>query len=140
MPIDRIAAVAYVRGMGKASSQSAVLKPRFRIVCGNEIALGPGKMELLEALIETGSLNEAARRLDMSYMRAWKLVKTMNECFREPVVVAERGGKSGGGMRVTETGQRALKLYQEIESIALKSSASSWRNLQKLLRSPQSLA
>src|SRR6478736_6394106 len=108
--------------MGKVSSQNPVLKPRFRIVCGDEIALGPGKMELLEALIETGSLNEAARRLDMSYMRAWKLVKTMNECFREPVVVAKRGGKSGGGMKVTETGHRALALYQEIETIALKSS------------------
>ena len=110
------------------------LKPRLRVVCGGDIALGPGKVELLALLVKTGSLNEAARRLDMSYMRAWTLVNTMNECFRDPVVVAERGGKNGGGMKVTETGRRALTLYQEMESAAIDSSAASWRRLQKLLR------
>ena len=104
-----------------------------RVVCGKNIALGPGKVELLALLAETGSLNEAARRLDMSYMRAWTLVKTMNECFREPVVIAARGGKSGGGMKVTETGRRALALYQEMESTALTSTAPAWRKLQELL-------
>jgi molybdate transport system regulatory protein len=121
--------------MAKSSIKIPLLKPRFRVVCGDEIALGPGKMELLKELVATGSLNEAARRLEMSYMRAWTLVKKMNKCFREPVVVAERGGKKGGGMMVTEAGRRALALYQEIEAAALKSSASPWRNLQKLLRS-----
>ena len=112
-----------------------MLKPRLRVVCGDNIALGPGKVELLALIIETESLNEAARRLGMSYMRAWTLVKTMNECFRKPVIVAERGGKTGGGMKITETGRRALVLYHSMESAALKSSANSWRSLQKLLRS-----
>ena len=120
---------------GKSSLKSPVLKPRFRIVCGEDIALGPGKMELLALLIETESLTKVARRLGMSYMRAWTLVNTMNECFREPVVVAERGGKRGGGMKVTQTGRRALALYQEMESTALDSTRSPWRKLQTLLRS-----
>src|SRR5258708_441187 len=81
--------------------KNPVLKTRLRVVCGEHIALGPGKVELLALLLETGSLSEAARRLDMSYMRAWILVKTMNKCFRQPVVAAERGGKGGGGMQVT---------------------------------------
>ena len=119
---------------GKSSAQEPVLKPRFRVVCGKNIAIGPGKMELLAALVETGSLNEAARRLGMSYMRAWTLVNTMNECFCKPVIVAERGGKGGGGMKVTETGRRVLALYQKIEATALKSTAASWRSLQQLLR------
>ncbi len=115
-------------------AKTPALKPRFRIVCRDNIALGPGKVELLALLLETGSLNEAARRLGMSYMRAWTLIKTMNACFRDPLVVAERGGKRGGGMKVTETGRCALALYQEIETTALKSAANSWRRLQKLLR------
>ena len=118
----------------KAPAGAPVLKPRFRVVCGKNIALGPGKVELLALLLETGSLNEAARRLGMSYMRAWTLVQTMNQCFREPVAVAERGGKTGGGMAVTRTGRQALALYQEMESAALASTAASWRSLQKLLR------
>ena len=119
---------------GKSSAKKPVLTPRFRVVCGKNIALGPGKVKLLVLLRETGSLNETARRLGMSYMRAWTLVKTMNECFREPVAIAERGGKCGGGMKVTATGRRALALYEEIESAATKSAAVAWRNLQKLLR------
>lgn len=109
------------------------LLPRFRVLRGATIALGPGKAELLQVLLETGSLNEAAKRLDMSYMRAWKLIQTMNQCFREPVAVSERGGKTGGGMKLTETGRRALELYQCMQSSALKASDSSWRELQKLL-------
>jgi len=119
---------------GKSSIPRPVLKPRLRITCGKKIAFGPGKMELLAALVETGSLQAAARRLDMSYMRAWTLVQTMNECFCRPVVVAERGGKTGGGMQVTDTGHRALALYREMESAALKSTAGPWQRLQKLLR------
>ena len=119
----------------KSSAKNLELKPRFRVVCGKNIALGPGKVELLGAVQETGSLNEAARKLDMSYMRAWTLVKMMNACFREPLVVAERGGKTGGGMKLTATGQEALALYQEIEVAAMKSADRSWKKMQKLLRS-----
>lgn len=115
--------------------KTPVLKPRLRITCGRDIAVGPGKMELLALLVETESLNEAARRMKMSYMRAWMLIKTMERCFREPLVEAHRGGKTGGGMKVTETGRRVLALYQEMEAAALKSVDDPWRQLQKLLRS-----
>jgi molybdate transport system regulatory protein len=118
----------------KPSGKVPVLKPRLRVTCGKHIALGPGKMELLAWLVKTGSLNEAARRMEMSYMRAWTLVKTMEKCFREPVVVAARGGKSGGGMKVTETGRLVLALYQAMEAAALKSMEKPWQRLQELLR------
>ena len=101
---------------------------------GKDIALGPGKIELLQMLAKAGSLNEAAKRLRMSYSRAWSLVNKMNDCFREPIIIPERGGKSGGGMKVTKVGRQALALYEEIESAALASSAASWRRLQKLLK------
>src|SRR5262245_60788950 len=98
-----------------------LLQPRLRIACGEEIALGPGKAELLALVAETGSLNAAAKRMDMSYMRAWTLVQTMNACFREPLVEAARGGAAGGQTVVTDTGRRALALYQRMQSKTLKS-------------------
>jgi molybdate transport system regulatory protein len=119
---------------GKSSVKTPKLLPRFRVVCGDNIALGPGKMELLSLLVETGSLNEAAKRLNMSYMRAWTLVQTMNKCFREPVVIAERGGKTGGGMEVTAAGRRLLELYQQMEKDSLHAVQKNWRALQRLLR------
>jgi molybdate transport system regulatory protein len=118
----------------KAPAVRVALKPRFRVVCGEGIALGPGKMELLALLLETKSLSEAARRLEMSYMRAWTLVKEMNQCFREPVAVASRGGKTGGGMTVTTAGRRVVSLYSQIESRALRAANNPWRSLRKLLR------
>ena len=79
---------------------------RLRIRRGDDIAVGPGKIDLLEAIDAAGSITAAARSLGMSYRRAWLLVDTMNRCFRTPVVDAEAGGKRGGGARLTRLGAR----------------------------------
>jgi len=91
-------------------------KSHFRVYCGEDIALGPGKVELLHHISETGSISEAARRMGMSYNRAWLLVRTMNRCFKEPLVLATRGGDTHGGAELTGTGKQMLELYQEMES------------------------
>src|SRR5438034_10338212 len=96
--------------MNAKPSRAPRLRPRMRVLCGEEIALGPGKVDLLALIDETGSIREAAGRMGMSYMRAWTLIKTMNACFQEPLVVASRGGKAGGGAALTEAGGTALKL------------------------------
>ena len=67
---------------------------RLRIVLGRDIAVGPGKADLLEGIRETGSIAAAGRRLGMSYKRAWLLVDTMNRCFSKPLVEAIKGGKT----------------------------------------------
>ena len=103
----------------KRKSNSAGLPavhPRFRIVCGKEIAFGPGKADLLELIAETGSIGKAASRMKMSYMRAWTLVQTMNGCFKQPLVAATHGGEGGGGAELTETGRHILVLYRELET------------------------
>jgi molybdate transport system regulatory protein len=100
----------------------------------DEIALGPGKADLLALVARTGSIREAAERMNMSYMRAWKLIQTMNACFREPVIVAERGGQGHGGARLSPTGQKALELYREIEQTCVRENKQNWRRLSALLR------
>jgi molybdate transport system regulatory protein len=107
---------------------------RLRITRGDDIAVGPGKVDLLEAIASTGSITAAARQLAMSYRRAWLLVDTMNRCFEEPVVAAEAGGRRGGGTRLTATGRRAIAHYRRIERLAAKASARELRSLVKLLR------
>jgi molybdate transport system regulatory protein len=79
---------------------------------GTEIAIGPGKADLLQAIAESGSISESARRMGMSYRRAWILVDTMNRCFREPLVASATGGSGGGGARVTPFGERVLAQYR----------------------------
>jgi len=105
-----------------------------RVLCGEEVALGPGKADLLGWINKTRSIREAASRMDMSYMRAWSLIKDMNASFRQPVVIASRGGKNHGGATLTETGQIALKLYRTLESQSIKACAQTWRKLNRLLK------
>lgn len=89
-------------------------KLTLRLLYGTEIAFGPGKAELLEAIESTGSISAAGRTMDMSYRRAWLLVDAMNRSFREPVVDASRGGKHGGGARLTPFGKEVLERYREV--------------------------
>ncbi len=109
------------------------LKPRLRVQVGEDIALGPGKVELLEHIAATGSIQEAAKRTGLSYMRAWLLIRTMNRCFREPVVLSLRGGSRGGGAQLTETGRQALAIYQAMLLASTAAVQKEWKKLQRLL-------
>ncbi len=93
-------------------------EPRLRVLMGSSIAIGPGKADLLEAIADAGSITGAARRMGMSYRRAWLLVETMNLCFRAPLVEASRGGAGGGGARLTPLGREALARYRDMEAKA----------------------
>lgn len=90
-----------------------------RLLRDDEVAMGPGKADLLEAIRTTGSISAAARAMNMSYRRAWLLVDVMNRCFKEPLVHSAAGGQKGGGAQVTVAGERALELYRAIEAAAL---------------------
>jgi len=105
-----------------------------RVLCGEEIALGPGKADLLGLVGETGSIREAAERMGMSYMRAWTLLQTMNACFREPLVTAARGGKARGGAGLTQPGRKALELYHQIEEESRLAAKTTWAQLRCLLK------
>lgn len=120
--------------MKKTSPKPGALRPRIRVYQGGEVALGPGKVELLAHVAETGSLSEAARRMKMSYMKAWLLVQLMNKCFRKPLIKAGRGGSGGGGAELTETGRKVLALYQEMEAAALASMEDPWKEMRRLLK------
>ncbi len=85
----------------------ARLKLKVQLYCGDEIAMGPGKAALLQAIARSGSISAAGRELGMSYRRAWLLVDTMNRCFVEPLVDAH----SGSGAKVTAAGEAALSDY-----------------------------
>lgn len=89
--------------------------------------------DLLEAIRRTGSLRLAAGGMEMSYMHAWGLVRTMNRAFREPLVALARGGAGHGGARLTERGEEVLALYREMEAVALHAAAGPWRRLRRLL-------
>ena len=94
-----------------------------RVVLDGAVAMGPGKVELLEGIAATGSIAAAGRRMGMSYKRAWLLVDQMNTMFAGPLVNAAKGGAGGGGAALTPLGLRMLVAYRKLEDAAARAGA-----------------
>lgn len=94
----------------------ANIKLKIQLMCGEEIAMGPGKADLLDAIVAHGSISGAGRAMDMSYRRAWLLVDVMNRCWREPLVETSPGSSHGGGARVTAFGAQVLAHYRALQA------------------------
>ncbi len=88
---------------------------RFRVDFGDDEAVGPGKIALLERIDESGSLSQAARELTMSYRRAWQLLESLNAAFREKVAQTSKGGRGGGGATLTPFGHELIETYRAFE-------------------------
>jgi molybdate transport system regulatory protein len=82
---------------------------------GKGLILGPGKVDLLEAIERKGSISAASREMGMSYRRAWLLVDALNTMFGKPLVLAAPGGAHGGGAQITELGKKIAAAYRRIE-------------------------
>ena len=91
------------------------IKPKLRILLGAEIAIGPGKADLLERIAAEGSISKAAKSMEMSYSRAWQLVDAMNHSFRQPLVESSAGGRKGGGAVLTRMGEEVLAQFRCME-------------------------
>jgi molybdate transport system regulatory protein len=106
---------------------------RLRVDFGAFGAIGPGKIRLLELIGEHGSITTAGRTMAMSYRRAWLLVESLNNAFREPLVAAQRGGSSGGGAALTPFGREIVRRYRAIEAQAAKAVAGDLKSLSQAL-------
>lgn len=106
---------------------------RMRLYRGKVIAVGPGKVALLEAIARTGSISAAAREIGMSYRRAWVLVDEMNQTLRTPVVSTATGGSRGGGTELTASGRKVIELYRAIEARLADAAAADIAALRRLI-------
>ncbi|MBA3056097.1 MAG: LysR family transcriptional regulator [Sphingomonadales bacterium] len=111
------------------------LKIKIQIYCGDEIAMGPGKADLLDAIMREGSISAAGRALGMSYRRTWLLVDAVNRCWDLPLVETAAGGSHGGGARVTELGKSVLAQYRAMQVAARElEHGEAWAALRPALR------
>jgi molybdate transport system regulatory protein len=111
------------------------LKIKLQVMCGDEIAMGPGKADLLEAIAAHGSISAAGRVLGFSYRRAWLLVDTMNRCWHEPLVLAKGGA---AGAEITTLGQQVLARYRRMQQSAERAAGAGWAELEAdLLAEPR---
>ena len=105
-----------------------------RVLSSKDPAMGPGKARLVALIAESGSISAAARKMGMSYRRAWQLVEALNRSFNRPVVTTAVGGKRGGGAVVTEFGKRLIADYHAMEAKASAAIASDLESFNANLR------
>ena len=87
------------------------IKHKIWIESNGELLMGRGHAELLQALLSDPSLTKAAKKVKISYSKAWKLMKLLNEKAEKPAVVMAPGGKQGGKTTVTPFGHKLLNHY-----------------------------
>ena len=78
-------------------------------------SLGPGKVQLLEAVQACGSISAAARSMEMAYRHAWVLIDDLNQLFGAPVIATSTGGRAGGGARLTPLGEEIVRRFHSME-------------------------
>ena len=122
--------ICAVRRDRRGATNVAAARLTLRVDFGKDRAIGPGKIRLLEAIRDTGSITQAGVALGMSYRRAWLLVDDVNNCFREPVVAAQKGGTHGGGAALTLFGRKLIDQYRAIEAEAHSATAARLHELE----------
>lgn len=111
------------------------LKVKVQLFCGERIAMGPGKADLLDAIDREGSISRAGVSMGMSYRRAWLLVDEMNRCWADKLIETVAGGARDRGARLTDFGREVLRLYRDIEtSLDRAASGDAFTALENLLR------
>jgi molybdate transport system regulatory protein len=119
------------------ATQVATARLTLRVDLGEDRAIGPGKIRLLEAIRDTGSITKAGIAAGMSYRRAWLLVDDMNNCFREPIIAAQAGGSRGGGAALTPFGTKLIDQFRAIEAEAHSATVARLDELEAACRGPR---
>ena len=76
---------------------------------------GRGRAELLETIAREGSIQAAARKMGVSYRRAWTMLRTSERRLGGKLLESTRGGAGGGRTRLTEAGRGFLDVFRRIE-------------------------
>lgn len=87
-----------------------------RIEGEEERFIGPGRIELLEGIRETGSISKAAKKMNMSYKKAWDMIQSMNRQTTKPIVLTQTGGEKGGGTRVSPEGIELIVAFRKLQA------------------------
>tara|TARA_X000000950_G_scaffold250515_1_gene311241 strand:- start:1687 stop:2049 length:363 start_codon:yes stop_codon:yes gene_type:complete len=109
------------------------LEIKLRIQIGEFAQFGPGKVYLMEAIEKTGSISAAAKKIGMSYRKAWKLINDLNRISKSKMVVTSIGGRGSGGAKLTNTGKEFIDLFRKMEVKALIAIKNEKIELEKIL-------
>lgn len=105
---------------------------KIRIEINKNFNIGPGKISLLESIITNGSITSAAKEMGMSYRKAWKLVKEINDASSKKIIITNTGGKGVGGTKISDDGILFIKAFRNIEQKTFKAATIEQKYLYQL--------
>ena len=80
----------------------------------NGFQLGKGRVHLLQQIAKTGSIAQASKKMNISYRKAWGMVREMNMTSSTPLIQKNAGGKNGGGAYLTKEGEKYIQTYNRL--------------------------
>ncbi len=99
---------------------------------GENHFFGPGRAELLERIDQTGSINQAAKQMSMSYKKAWEMITMLNTQARRPLVILHVGGERGGGSKITKEAKELIAFHRLLRERFTAFLEKETRNLEEL--------
>lgn len=90
------------------------IKSKIWIETNDRILISEGRVQLLKLIEETGSLNKAAKVMNLSYQKAWKLMDNSNKAAKSPLIETQVGGNKGGGTVLTPYGKSLIDSFEAI--------------------------
>ncbi|MCK9374324.1 MAG: TOBE domain-containing protein [Sulfuricurvum sp.] len=87
---------------------------RFWLTKEGQSFLGSGRIELLELIDQTGSINAAAKAMKMSYKAAWERINGMNALASQPLIERLTGGRGGGGTKLTPYARELIATFHRL--------------------------
>jgi molybdate transport system regulatory protein len=76
--------------------------------------IGEGRLAILQAIENLGSITEAAKKTGISYRRIRGAIREMETAIGRPLVLAVRGGQFGGGAKLTEDGYEVIHRFEKV--------------------------
>ena len=105
---------------------------KIKIEVNDNLNIGPGKIALLESIIACGSISAAAKKMGMSYRKAWKLIKEINNASKTKIILTNTGGKGVGGTKISAEGISFIKAFRNIEKKVFKEAINQQKYIKKI--------
>ena len=101
----------------RGKGQRLALRGLLWMAVGDQSLGGPGRMGLLRAVAEHGSITQAAKAFGISYKGAWDAIQAMNALSGTPLVERSTGGRGGGYTKLTDHGRRLVERFEAVQAV-----------------------
>lgn len=78
------------------------------------VVFGLGRLRILNAIKEHGSLHAASKSLKMGYKAIWSRIKATEERLGAKLLITQKGGAKGGGSRLTPLAESLIEEFTEL--------------------------